>query len=127
MEYGSGWQWQKAMTLGWIERIKPLLSADRPVLFEGQMRIAFIREALTAYAISDAEIILADCDDATRSARLCSDRGQPALANPDMMNWARYLREEAQATGSEILDTGITSLAACAKYLTDRLASPHPA
>jgi predicted kinase len=70
-EYGAGHQpggaWQRATTMAWIEKIRPILSAGRSVLFEGQMRIAFIQEALAMAQIPNARIILADCDDATAS------------------------------------------------------------
>jgi hypothetical protein len=89
------------MTIAWMKRIRPILSAVRSVLFEGQMRIAFIQEALAAAKIPNARIILLNCDDATRQRRLRTERGQPELADPAMMNGARYLREEALATGSE--------------------------
>jgi hypothetical protein len=112
-DYGSGEAWQRAMTLQWMTRIRPILSARRPVLFEGQMRIAFIREALTANKIASAHIVLIDCDDDTRGARLHLDRSQPELANPIMMNWARYLREEAFKLGIQTLDTGRKSFDHC--------------
>jgi len=105
------------MTMAWMEKIRPILSAGRSVLFEGQMRIAFIHEALVAAEIPSARIILVDCDDATRERRLRTDRSQPDLANPNMMNWARYLREEALATRTEILDTGRTPLSDCVNHL----------
>jgi hypothetical protein len=44
-------------------------------------------------------LILIDCDDRTRARRLLEDRQQPELVTDDMMNWARYLRLEAQAHG----------------------------
>jgi hypothetical protein len=50
-------------------------------------------------------LILIDSDDRTRARRLSHDRQQPELVTDDMMNWARYLRREAQAHGDEILDT----------------------
>src|SRR6516164_9524850 len=53
--FGTGDQpggaWQRAMTLQWLKRIAPLVAAGQTVLFEGQMRIAFIHEALAASAI----------------------------------------------------------------------------
>jgi len=75
--YGSGHQpggaWQRAMTLEWMERIAPVVASGRPVLFEGQMRLAFIREALAAQGIKHARVVLVECDDATRTARFgCS-------------------------------------------------------
>lgn len=108
--FGGPEAWQRAMTLRWIERIKPSLSKQKPALFEGQMRIAFIHEALAAHGIANARIILLDCDDATRATRLHLDRAQPDLANPTMMGWARYLRDEAHRSGLEILDTSHQSL-----------------
>jgi adenylate kinase family enzyme len=90
-DYAGPEAWQRAMTLQWVASIGAVLSAGRPVLFEGQMRIAFIREALSAQQIENARVILVDCDDATRAARLHITRSQLGLANPAMMNWARYL------------------------------------
>ena len=106
-----GGAWQRAMTLQWFDRIVPLLQSGKSVLFEGQMRIAFIQEALTVHRLSHARVILVDCDDATRAARLAEDRRQPELADESMMGWARYLREEALAAGFEIPDTGVAALA----------------
>ncbi len=40
-----GGAWQRAMTLQWFKRIGPVLKTGRAVLFEGQMRIAFVQEA----------------------------------------------------------------------------------
>lgn len=105
-----GGAWQHAMTLQWFERIAPVLTSGRAVLFEGQMRIAFVQEALATHNIRHARIILVDCDDGTRSARLCFDRQQPELANESMMGWGRYLRQETREAGYEVLDTGVTSL-----------------
>ena len=72
------------------------------------MRIAFIEEAIAAAEITTARIILVDCSDSVRTARLTQDRRQPDLANENMMGWARFLREEAIRGGYEILDTGST-------------------
>jgi hypothetical protein len=85
------------------------------------MRIAFIREALAAYEITTAHVVLVDCDDATRTARLHGDRSQPELANPTMMNWARFLREEALEIGVETLDTSDKSVGQCVDHLAARL------
>jgi hypothetical protein len=46
----AGWgtveAWQRAMTLDWMSRIAARSRQDRPLLFEGQMRLAFVREGL---------------------------------------------------------------------------------
>jgi predicted ABC-type ATPase len=120
-DYGGGVAWQRVKTLEWMARIGPCLSTQRPALFEGQMRIAFIMEALAAHKIATAHIVLVDCDDVTRKARLHTDRSQPELANPIMMNWARCLREEALELGVETLDTSHKSVAQCITHLTPRL------
>lgn len=116
-EYGSGEAWQRAMTLHWMAKIGKILATGRPMLFEGQMRIAFIQQALADAAIENARIILVDCDDSTRRARLQINRKQPELANPRLLNWARYLREEARSNGIEILDTGRVPLCECVNQI----------
>ena len=93
--YGAGHQpggaWQRAMTLQWFERIAEVLANGRPVLFEGQMRIAFVQEALQVHGIEHARVICVECDNLTRTARLTHERLQPELANESMMGWSRYL------------------------------------
>ncbi len=110
--WGSGEAWQRAMTVDWMARIAARKSPDRPVLFEGQMRLAFVREGLRSAGIDGARLILVDCDDATRARRLRGVRGQPELASPTMMNWAAFLRREAQQARCERLDTSNISLEA---------------
>jgi adenylate kinase family enzyme len=107
--YGTGYQpggaWQRAMTLQWLKRIAPIVAAGQTVLFEGQMRIAFIQEALTASAIENAHIVCVECDDDTRRFRLTQNRCQPELTGENMMSWSRYLHEEGVKAGCQILDT----------------------
>jgi hypothetical protein len=123
--FGTGHQpggaWQRAMTLQWMERIALLLRAGTSLLFEGQMRIAFILEALEASGIPNAHIVLVDCDNATRRARLHLDRNQPELANADMMGWSDYLRNEAMQTGCEILDTASLPFPDCCERILQLL------
>jgi hypothetical protein len=96
-----------------------MVALGQTVLLAGQMRIAFIREALAAHDISAARIILVECDDETRNARLVHDRLQPVLANESMAGWSRYLHQEALEAGVEILDTGEMPL----KETVNRIAS----
>ncbi|UPJ63031.1 ATP-binding protein [Bradyrhizobium sp. 191] len=117
---GPGGGWQRAMTIEWLKRI----ARERhtlPVLFEGQMRLEFIAEGLASAGIDVARIVLVHCDDATRTHRLFNERNQPDLANPDMMNWARFLRGEAEAGGFEVLDTSKISIADSVEYVCERL------
>jgi len=120
--FGEGHQpggaWQRAMTIRWMMKIAEFLRSGRSVLFEGQMRIAFVLGAFALAGISNARVILVDCNDTTRTTRLSKDRGQPELANAEMMGWATYLREEATLARCEILDTGDTGIEECVARLT---------
>jgi len=120
-EHEPGGAWQRAMTLDWVRRIRAILQCGTSVLFEGQMRIAFMKEALAENEISGAHIILVDCDDTTRAERLHVHRAQPDLANVDMMNWARYLREEARAADIRVFDAGRLSVAECVGAVVEQL------
>jgi adenylate kinase family enzyme len=123
--FGTGHQpggaWQRAMTLQWFERIAPILKAGGSVLFEGQMRIAFIQEALATHDISNARVILVECNDQIRAERLANDRQQPELANDSTIRWSRYLHQEASQAGCEILDTGILPLAESVQRIVNYL------
>jgi hypothetical protein len=123
--WGSGEAWQRAMTLAWMIRIG-LSGQERAVLFEGQMRLAFVREGVLAAGIADFNPILVDCDDETRARRLVANRNQPELANATMMNWAAYLRKEAREAGYEILDTSRTTLEASVAHVCLRLTGHSP-
>ena len=94
-----------------------MLADGKTVLFEGQMRIAFIREALAASKIEDARILCVECDTATRTRRLTQDRLQPELADESMMGWSVYLHKEALEAGYEILDTTNRSLRDCVHFV----------
>jgi hypothetical protein len=121
-----GGAWQRAMTLRWVSRIRPILKRGTSVLLEGQMRIAFVKEALAQNQISSAHIVLLDCGDTTRAERLHVHRARPDLANLDMMNWARYLREEAFAADISVLDTGQLSIAECVNAIVAALLRATP-
>src|ERR1700709_2655397 len=54
--WGSDGAWQRAMTLTWLARIAALRGANRPVLFEGQMRLAFVQEGLKSAGIADSRL-----------------------------------------------------------------------
>jgi len=104
-QFGSVEGWQREAVFEWMAPLSPLLTKGRSVLFEDQARFSFLAEAAERAGIGSHSFILIDCDDETRARRLSIDRGQPDLSNPDMMNWAAFLRHEAQTYGCEILDT----------------------
>jgi len=52
-------------------------------------------------------------DDASRESRLRINRRQPELADARMMNWTRFLRNEADANSILKLDTTRSSIEEC--------------
>ena len=102
-EYGSTDEWQKACTNRWVKRIRNEYLTDKDVLFDTQSRPSFIDEACESNGILNYEIILLDCSDEERKKRLIS-RNQPELANQQMMDWAKYLRERCVGKNHIIVD-----------------------
>ena len=119
--WGSGEAWQRDATLAWMAKIAANSKQDRAVLFEGQMRLAFIREGRLAAGLADVHLILVDCDDEIRMRRLVANRNQPELANATMLNWAAHLRGEAREAGCEIIDTSRTPLQENVAHVCSRL------
>jgi adenylate kinase family enzyme len=105
----AGVDWQREKTIEWLKRLAAH-KTDQPILFEGSTRLSYLREAAELAGLTEAKIMLIDCDDATRTARLHGPRGQPELANESMANWARYLREQAREFGCEIWDTSARTI-----------------
>ena len=119
--YGSGEGWQRAKTVEWMAKLAQVIKTGRKVLFEGQIRLAFLAEGAAAAGALDYRPILVDCNDETRLRRLTTDRRQPELANKEMMNWARFLRREAKDNGCDVLDTSLLSLDEAVSYVMARL------
>jgi hypothetical protein len=78
----------------------------------------FVSGRSAAAARLACKAVLVDCDDATRARRLSVDRGQPDLANDEMVSWAVYLRDEAAAFRCDVLDTTRLSIADGAAAVT---------
>jgi hypothetical protein len=120
-EYGSGEAWQRAKTMEWMTKLAEVVWRGSRVLFEGQTRLSFLAEGAARTGGVRYAPILADCDDQTRILRLSVNRGQPELADANMMNWARWLRRDAFERGCEVLDTSALSLEECAAQVVHRL------
>ncbi|MDL2403797.1 hypothetical protein [Rhizobium mayense] len=120
-DHGSPEAWRRDKTIEWMAHLAKVAHQGKPVLFEGQMRISFIAEAAAAAGIDGYRLLLVDCDDVTRAQRLTAGRGQPELADQNMMNWAAYLRREADLHGCEIFDTSKLSLDHCVTHVLEHL------
>jgi len=106
-QYGSPDEWQRVKTIEWFHRLAAELQSHPNVLFDGQTRSAFVRQGQQQANIENVRIVLIDCDDATRTRRLTHNRNQRELATERMMNWARFLRDEARREGETVLDTSL--------------------
>ena len=103
-DFGSGEEWQRHVTIAWTRQIKREHLDNNIVFLDGQTRPLFIEEACRGEDVQDYKIILFDCRDDIREARL-RQRGQPEPANAKMRNWANYLRDEVRRRAAAIVDT----------------------
>lgn len=108
--YGSGSEWQKAMTYCWVRCIQQHDADKEIVILEGQINLDFIVAACRGWDIRDYHIVLVHCDDAVRHERLAQFRQQPELIHQEMDHWAQYLRQQALAHQALILDSGVLSI-----------------
>jgi adenylate kinase family enzyme len=103
-EYGSGSEWQKAMTYKWIDRLVNEMSADT-IVFEGQVNLEFIRDGFSNYNFNNYMIFLIDCTFQEMTLRLTQKRNQPELLTEEMKNWLDFLRNQALRFKAPIIDT----------------------
>jgi adenylate kinase family enzyme len=94
---------QRISTLNWVKKVSVETLQNVPTILDMQSRSSFIDEACKMYAVTDYAVILFDCSDEERERRL-HVRGQPELAHPQMMNWAKFLRNDAKLHGYTIID-----------------------
>lgn len=116
-EFGSQDAWQMDSNYRWVKKIKDEYLETNDVLFDTQSRPAFIEEACVKNDISLYTIVLFDCSDEERKRRLIHERNQPDLANQQMMDWAKYLRERCVGENCVVLDNTLL----VAKQSLDRL------
>ena len=104
----KGKDWQQEKTLEWVEKIKSEYLPKTEVLFDGQMRPMFIEQSCKENNVANYQVILFDCNDEVRTQRLIG-RNHAELANEQMMNWARYLREESKKNGYIVIENSSRS------------------
>lgn len=102
-DYGSMDEWQRINTTKWVTKAKEEFVDGKPTILDGQTKPSFIKEACSQNDVTSYKVILFDCTDTVRKKRLI-DRNQPDLANAEMMNWAKYLREQSLDSGYVIID-----------------------
>ena len=119
-EHGGGEQWQAWATQTWLDRLDALTSEVHVAVLDGQTRPSFVRAAVAKRTV---HIALLDCATSVREARLLHGRQQPELVTVQMMNWAAYLRGQADALGLPVIDTTILSIEEVADRIEALLAT----
>lgn len=76
---------------------------------------------LRRLGIAVRRVVLIECEQAEREARLCGPRAQPELADPQMEHWAAYLRGQADALELDRIDTTREAIHASAARLRGML------
>lgn len=116
-KYNGPEGWQRIKTAEWVKTIKETLISDTHVILDGQTRPIFIEETCIENEIIAYEVVLFDCSDEERAKRLVA-RGHSELANAQMMDWARYLRQESQKRSYQIINnTDYTSAETFSQFL----------
>jgi len=104
-QYGSREKWQQEITKVWIQKMLAEHADKKVIVFEGQVSLDFIEEGFKEKNFSDYTTVLVDCSEATMHHRLGGERMQPELITPEMNNWRRLLREQAEHLKKPVIDT----------------------
>ncbi len=120
-EFGSPEEWQAETTHRWIAKLAKNGDPHQVGVLDGQVRPSVALAAFARCGVSRGEILLIDCSQRVREARLRDERRQPELASPQMAAWAAYLRGQADALGLPILDTTDLTIVEAARELTVRI------
>jgi len=107
--YGSGSEWQKAMTYHWIKKLLNEYQTKKLIILEGQVNLNFIVAAFEGFNFYHYKIVLAHCENSSRHTRLHQDRNQPELINDNMDAWADFLKKQAIDKQAMIIDTTFMS------------------
>lgn len=103
-EFGMASRWQEVKTKEWIDKLINTCH-DEKIFFEGQVNLQFIRNAFRKQNFKNYEIILLDCTEKEMGDRLADKRAQPELFTNHMINWLRYVRNQAREMGAKVIDT----------------------
>jgi adenylate kinase family enzyme len=109
---------QRIATETWCKIIARDFGEAGAVILDGQTRWSFVQGGCFLAGLPAPELILIDCEDAERTRRL-TERRQPELANQQMMDWAKWLRNDAAARRFPVLDTTNKGLGDCETRLLE--------
>lgn len=109
--------WQHHMVAVWLNFIRA--RREPLVLLEGQMLLPRLLEVLDAAGAQNVSVILVDCADAERAARLAS-RGHPHLVGEGLNRRVRQFRADAEALGVPTMMTDAVPREVLAKLIARR-------
>ena len=113
---------QDAILEHWVKR-----ALDQPALelavLDTQIRPQEALAVLQRLGIEVHQVVLVECEQAEREARLRGARAQPELVSPQMENWAAYLRGQADALGLDRVDTSRAPISASRAWLSSLVES----
>ena len=93
-KYGGWENWGIARTNEWIKKIKEDFLENRITIFDVQTKPENFENACRDFGITNYVVILLDCSDEERKKRL-TQRDQPHLINDSLLEWAHFLRNQA--------------------------------
>ena len=113
---------QDAMLEHWVKHALGQSTLELAVL-DTQIRPHRALAMLRRLGIVVYQVVLVECEQNEREARLRGPCAQPELANPQMENWAVYMRAQADALGLDSVDTSRAPISASLAWLRGILES----
>ena len=104
-DFGSGENWQRQTTFEWIDKMVNRYPDKELIIMDGQVNLDFIISGFENRKFRNYQIVLIDCSQETMVRRLIDERQQAWLAGEDMKNWLKFLRDQADRCGTQIIDT----------------------
>jgi uridine kinase len=101
-DYGSGEKWQEMTTNNWVEKLSKITN-KKLIFLEGQFNPDFVIKPLKRLNMENHLIICLHADKDLREYRLINLRNQSELANPDMNNWAEFLKKKITELGGIVI------------------------
>jgi hypothetical protein len=95
---------QDAILEYWVKHALGAPGVELAVL-DTQIRPHKAHALLRRLGIAAHQVVLVECEQTEREARLRGPRAQPELANPQMESWAAYMRGQADALRLDCIRT----------------------
>jgi predicted kinase len=107
---------QDAILEHWVRHALDQPAVELAVL-DTQIRPQKALAILQRLGIEVYQVVLVECEQDEREARLCGPRAQPELVNAQMESWAAYLRGQADALELDRVDTSRAPISASLAWL----------